>query len=112
MKRQHVHVTVESLATSVGFYSARFAVGPTVRRADYAKWMLQDPRVNYAISQRGAAPGIERLGIQVENQSELQEMYARLKRAGRPALQNGLTACCVPVGNLSADGSRCGPGLR
>ncbi len=94
MKRLHVHVGVESLAASVCFYSALFGTEPTVLKADYAKWMLQDPRMNFAISQRGAAPGIEHLGIEVENHSELHEVYARLRRAARPVVEEGPTACC------------------
>ena len=94
MKRLHVHVGVESLAASVCFYSALFGTEPTVLKADYAKWMLQDPRMNFAISQRGAAPGIEHLGIQVEDHAQLQEVYARLRRAARPVVEEGPTACC------------------
>lgn len=94
MKRFHVHLAVEDLAASIRFYSALFAAEPTVRKPDYAKWMLQDPRVNFAISQRGATPGIEHLGIQVEDQAELGEVYGRLKRAERPVLEEGETTCC------------------
>jgi catechol 2,3-dioxygenase-like lactoylglutathione lyase family enzyme len=94
MKRLHVHIAVADLATSVRFYSALFAAEPTVLKPDYAKWMLQDPRVNFAISQRGVAPGIEHLGIQVEDHAELEEVYARLKRAERPVLEEGSTTCC------------------
>ncbi len=94
MKRLHVHVAVESLAASVRFYSALFAAEPVVLKPDYAKWMLEDPRVNFAISQRGAAPGIEHLGIQVEDHTELEEVYARLQRADRPVLEEGDTTCC------------------
>jgi catechol-2,3-dioxygenase len=94
MKRVHVHVAVENLATSVSFYSALFAAEPTVLKPDYAKWMLQDPRMNFAISQRGATTGIEHLGIQVEDRAELEEVYARLKRAERPVLEEGATTCC------------------
>jgi catechol 2,3-dioxygenase-like lactoylglutathione lyase family enzyme len=72
MKRLHVHVAVENLAASVSFYSTLFAAEPTVLKPDYAKWMLQDPRVNFAISRRGASPGIEHLGIQVEDHRELE----------------------------------------
>ena len=79
---------------SIRFYSTLFAAEPTVRKVDYAKWMLEDPRVNFAISQRGAAAGIEHLGIQVEDGAELQEVYARLKRADRPVLEEGKTTCC------------------
>ncbi|MGB6486292.1 MAG: ArsI/CadI family heavy metal resistance metalloenzyme [Steroidobacteraceae bacterium] len=94
MKRMHVHVSVSDLDTSIRFYSTLFAAEPTVRKVDYAKWMLEDPRVNFAISQRTAAPGIEHLGIQVEDGAELQEVYARLRRADRPVLEEGKTTCC------------------
>jgi catechol 2,3-dioxygenase-like lactoylglutathione lyase family enzyme len=94
MKRFHVHLAVEDLAASVRFYSALFSSEPAVLKPDYAKWMLEDPRVNFAISQRGAAPGVEHLGIQVENQAELEEVYGILKRAERPVLEEGETTCC------------------
>jgi catechol 2,3-dioxygenase-like lactoylglutathione lyase family enzyme len=94
MKRFHVHLAVENLAASVRFYSALFAAEPTVLKPDYATWMLQDPRVNFAISQRGATPGIEHLGIQVEGRAELEEVYGRLTRAERPVLEEGETTCC------------------
>jgi len=74
MKRIHVHVGVEDLANAIGFYSALFATQPTAVKADYAKWMLDDPRVNFAISTRGKQPGLDHLGIQVESQDELQEV--------------------------------------
>jgi catechol 2,3-dioxygenase-like lactoylglutathione lyase family enzyme len=90
----HVHVSVADLEASIRFYSALFAAEPTVRKGDYAKWMLDDPRLNFAISQRGAKAGIEHLGIQVENPAELEEVYARLKRADRPVLEEGATTCC------------------
>lgn len=94
MKRLHVHVAVENLETSVRFYSELFAAEPMVLKTDYAKWMLEDPRVNFAISRRGARPGIQHLGIQVESRPELEEIYARLKRAERPVLDEGATTCC------------------
>jgi catechol 2,3-dioxygenase-like lactoylglutathione lyase family enzyme len=94
MKRFHVHVAVGNLAESVRFYSALLAAEPTVLKSDYAKWMLEDPRVNFAISARGATPGIEHLGIQAEDRPELEEVYARLKRAERPVLEEGHTTCC------------------
>lgn len=94
MKRLHVHVAVEDLAQSVRFYSSLFAAEPTILKGDYAKWMLDDPRVNFAISQCGGAPGIEHLGIQVETAEELQEVYGRLREAGRPVLEEGATTCC------------------
>lgn len=94
MKRFHVHVAVEDLPASVRFYSELFAAEPVVRKPDYAKWMLEDPRVNFAISQRGAHRGIEHLGIQVEDRAELREVYTRLERAEGPVLEEGATTCC------------------
>jgi catechol 2,3-dioxygenase-like lactoylglutathione lyase family enzyme len=94
MKRIHVHVGVEDLDRSIGFYSALFATQPAVVRPDYAKWMLDDPRVNFAISTRGKQPGLDHLGIQVESQSELHEVYARLRTAGGTVIEQGHTACC------------------
>ncbi len=94
MKRLHVHVGVEDLAQSIQFYSALFAAEPTVRQPDYAKWMLEDPRVNFAISTRGSTVGADHFGIQVETPEELQEVYGRLRQAGRPVLEEGATTCC------------------
>ena len=94
MKRLHVHVSVSDLAQSIRFYSELFGTTPSVRKADYARWMLEDPRVNFSISQRGATPGVEHLGIQVESRGELEEVYARLRRAERPVLEVGATTCC------------------
>jgi len=94
MKRLHVHVSVKDLATSIRFYSQLFSSQPTVRKGDYAKWMLDDPRVNFAISQRDGKPGVQHLGIQVEDRGELAEVYGRLKLAERPVLEEGETTCC------------------
>jgi catechol 2,3-dioxygenase-like lactoylglutathione lyase family enzyme len=95
MKRLHVHVAVRDLEASTRFYSALFAAEPTVVKADYAKWMLEDPRVNFAISAHdGVAPGLSHLGIQVENADELAEVYGRLQKADRPVLDEGATTCC------------------
>jgi catechol 2,3-dioxygenase-like lactoylglutathione lyase family enzyme len=95
MKRLHVHVGVADLDSSIGFYSTLFGAKPTVTKADYAKWMLEDPRVNFAISSGNhAAKGIEHLGIQVESGEELREVYGRLKAADRPVLEEGATTCC------------------
>jgi catechol 2,3-dioxygenase-like lactoylglutathione lyase family enzyme len=94
MKRLHVHVSVDDLAKSIRFYSTLFAAEPTVTKGDYAKWMLDDPRVNFAISQRGAETGVRHLGIQVEDRAELADVYARLQRADRPVLEEGATTCC------------------
>ena len=94
MKRMHVHVAVESLAQSIDFYSALFDAPPTVLNADYAKWMLEDPRVNFAISTRGRAAALDHLGIQVESKSELHAVYARLRKAGGAVVEQGETSCC------------------
>ena len=94
MKRLHVHVSVADIAQSIGFYSALFAAKPTVVQPDYAKWMLDDPRVNFAISTRGRKVGLDHLGIQVENADELQEVYARLREAGGDIIAQGQTTCC------------------
>jgi hypothetical protein len=94
MKRMHVHVAVEDITKAVGFYSALFATKPAVVKTDYAKWMLDDPRVNFAISTRGKQPGLDHLGIQVEDQGELQEVYARLQHAGGTVIEEGKTTCC------------------
>ena len=94
MKRMHVHVAVADLKHSIGFYSAVFAAQPSVVKPDYAKWMLDDPRVNFAISTHGREAGLDHLGIQVENQEELHEVYARLHNAGGNIVEQGQTACC------------------
>lgn len=95
MKRFHVHVGVESLDASIAFYSGLFGQAPSVTKGDYAKWMLDDPRINFAISQKdGAAKGVEHLGLQVEDQAELAEVYGRLMAADRPVLEEGATTCC------------------
>ena len=94
MKRLHVHVSVDDLAKSIQFYSTLFAAEPTVTKDDYAKWMLEDPRVNFAISKRGNEAGIRHLGIQVEDRAELADVYSRLQRAEAPILEEGATTCC------------------
>jgi catechol 2,3-dioxygenase-like lactoylglutathione lyase family enzyme len=94
MKRLHVHVSVKDLSASIRFYRELFSSEPTVVKDDYAKWMLEDPRVNFAISQRAKATGIEHLGIQVENRAELNEVYEHFKRAEGPVLEVGATTCC------------------
>jgi len=94
MKRMHVHVSVGDLSNAIGFYSALFAAEPAVVKPDYAKWMLDDPRVNFAISTRGRQPGLDHLGIQVESKDELDDVYARLRRAGGQVIEQGQTTCC------------------
>ena len=94
MKRMHVHVAVNDLQQSISFYSALFAAQPTVLKTDYAKWMLDDPRVNFAISARGRTPGLDHLGIQVESKDELNEVYSRLHQAGGQVIEQGQANCC------------------
>jgi hypothetical protein len=94
MKRLHVHVAVSDLSQSIGFYSALFAAQPSVVKDDYAKWMIDDPCMNFAISTRGREVGLDHLGIQVENTGELHEVYARLREAGGTVIEQGQTTCC------------------
>ena len=94
MKRLHVHVGVEDLAQSIRFYSTLFAAEPTVVKNDYAKWMLEDPRVNFAISTVSGDIGVSHLGIQTEDETELAEVYDRLSRAERPIVEAKATTCC------------------
>ena len=94
MKRMHVNLSVENLDASIAFYNSLFDCAPSVVKADYAKWMLDDPRVNFAITTRGKRKGVDHLGIQVENHAELGEVYGRLKNAGAPMIEEGATTCC------------------
>ena len=95
MKRLHVHVSVDDLGQSIRFYSTLFAAEPTVVKDDYAKWMLEDPRVNFAISKLpGRSAGVSHLGIQAEDETELAEVYGRLSRAERPVVEAKATTCC------------------
>ena len=94
MKRVHVHVNVNDLDASVRFYSNLFAVAPSVLESDYAKWMLDDPRVNFAISQRARAAGVDHLGVQAETADELAEIGQRLAAADAIALAETGTTCC------------------
>jgi hypothetical protein len=94
VKRLHVHVNVEDIDASVKFYSTLFGGQPTVRKPDYAKWMLEDPRVNFAISGRGRRPGVDHLGIQAEADGELGEVAGRLRAAEQPLFNEGRTTCC------------------
>jgi len=94
VKRLHVNLAVADIPTSVRFYTGLFGAEPTVLKADYAKWMLDDPRVNFAIAPRGKRPGLDHLGIQAEDRAELAEVYGRLKAAEGPVLEQGDVACC------------------
>lgn len=94
MRRFHVHLHVEDLAQSIGFYSKLFAAAPVRVEQDYAKWMLDDPRLNFAISTRGNAPGIDHLGFQTDDVAGLAELKARAESADRALLDEGETTCC------------------
>jgi catechol 2,3-dioxygenase-like lactoylglutathione lyase family enzyme len=94
MKRFHVHLHVDDLAKSIGFYSKLFAAAPTRVEGDYAKWMLEDPRVNFAISTRGSQAGIDHLGFQTDDAEELAAMKARAEAADMALLDEGETTCC------------------
>ena len=94
MKRFHVHAHVEDLPASIGFYSKLFAAEPTRVEADYAKWMLDDPRINFAISTRGGKPGVDHLGIQTDTEQELVELKSHAEAADMTLLDVGETSCC------------------
>ena len=99
MKRLHLHVSVPDLAQSIQFYETLFGAPPTVVKDDYAKWMLDDPRVNLAISQRGGAPGVDHVGIQTETAAELAELSGRLKAAGAATFDEAAVTCCYAKGD-------------
>lgn len=94
MKRLHLHVSVPDLEPAIGFYSTLFGAPPSVVKDDYAKWMLEDPRVNLAISSRARAPGIDHVGVQVDSTDELAELAGRLKAAGEKTFDQEATTCC------------------
>lgn len=94
MKRFHVHAHVEDLQASVAFYSRMFDAAPTRLESDYAKWMLDDPRINFAISTRGGKPGVDHLGIQTDSEEELAELKARAQAADMSLQDEGETTCC------------------
>lgn len=94
MNRFHVHLNVTDLAASVRFYATLFAAEPTVLKDDYAKWMLEDPRVNFAISSTGRAPGVDHLGLQVDSGDELAALGKRLDAAGGTVVPEAATVCC------------------
>jgi catechol 2,3-dioxygenase-like lactoylglutathione lyase family enzyme len=94
MKRMHLHVGVADLEQAVRFYATLFGAEPSVRKVDYAKWMLDDPRVNFAISTHTAAPGLDHVGIQADTSDELAEITARLKAADAGIFEQEATTCC------------------
>jgi len=97
MKRFHVHLSVGNLAESVQFYSALFGAEPTVQKADYAKWMVEDPRINFAISTRGAQAGLNHLGFQLDSDEELKAMRDHLSRADTALTEEADAHCCYAV---------------
>lgn len=99
MKRFHLHVSVENLGQSIDFYSTLFASAPSVRQADYAKWMLEDPRVNFAISTRQQVIGVNHLGFQVDTDEELRGMHAQLQAADARLIQEDEQPCCYAQSN-------------
>lgn len=94
MKRLHIHLSVDDLDASSRFYTALFATEPTVRKPDYAKWMLEDPRVNFAISTRSAKRGLDHLGIQVESAEDLEALRQQLAQTEQAILSQPDTSCC------------------
>ncbi len=110
MNRLHVHLKVKDLDQSIAFYSALFAKEPDKREVDYAKWMLEDPRANIAISTRGAAPGIDHVGLQVDTGEELEVIASRLKLSGAGMLEEANATCCYAKSDkywaLSPDGAK------
>ena len=94
MKLIHLHVSVDDITKSISFYNTLFGAPPTVEKTDYAKWMLEDPLVNFAISQRGSKAGLDHIGIQVENNDELTEIKHRLETADMDMLMQEGTTCC------------------
>lgn len=101
MNRLHLHIGVENLDRSVAFYTTLFGAEPSVLKPDYAKWMLEDPRVNLAISERGRAGGVDHVGIQAETAEELAAIAARLKSAGETTFDQTATTCCYAKSDKS-----------
>jgi catechol 2,3-dioxygenase-like lactoylglutathione lyase family enzyme len=101
MKRLHIHVGVENIEESVRFYSALFGAEPVKTKADYAKWLLDDPHVNFAISTRANVKGIDHLGIQVDDETELTALRGRIEAANLPAIDEGETVCCYAKSDKS-----------
>lgn len=99
MKRFHVHVSVDDLASSIRFYSKLFGHDPTVIKDDYAKWLVEDPRVNFAISHRGATAGVNHLGIQTDSEAELETLHGQLEKADIAAQSEQEISCCYARSN-------------
>src|SRR5689334_6066896 len=101
MKRLHLHVSVPDIGPAIAFYSTLFDAPPSVVKDDYAKWMLEDPRVNLAISSRARAAGIDHVGVQVDSTEELAELAGRLKAAGATTFDQAATTCCYAMSDKS-----------
>lgn len=101
MKRMHIHVGVDDIAESVKFYSALFGAEPAKQMPDYAKWMLEDPRVNFAISTRSGKKGLDHLGMQVDDEAELAELRQRIRQADIDLVDEGETVCCYAESDKS-----------
>jgi catechol 2,3-dioxygenase-like lactoylglutathione lyase family enzyme len=101
MKRLHIHVGVENIDESIRFYSALFGADPVKMKPDYAKWLLDDPRVNFAISTRASKKGVDHLGIQVDDKGELEDVRGRLKTADMAVFDEGETVCCYAQSDKS-----------
>ena len=101
MKRLHLHVSVPDIDQAIAFYSVLFDAAPSVVKSDYAKWMLEDPRVNLDISSRARATGIDHVGIQVDSAAELGELAGRLKAAGAQTIDQEATTCCYAQSDKS-----------
>jgi len=101
MKRMHVHVGVKNIDEAVTFYSALFGAEPNKKMPDYAKWMLDDPKLNFAVSTRSGKEGVDHLGIQVENEAELSEMRKRISQAEIDVIDEGETVCCYAESDKS-----------
>ncbi|MER2512006.1 MAG: ArsI/CadI family heavy metal resistance metalloenzyme [Nitrosomonas ureae] len=99
MKRFHVHIAVDNLQDNIRFYSALFGIEPSVSKPDYAKWMLDDPYINFALSARGVKPGLDHVGIQVDSEDALTEMNQRLMQADLPAAEQRNAQCCYASSN-------------
>lgn len=97
MKRLHVSIAVDDLAASINFYTSLFGAPPTREEPDYAKWMLDDPRVNFALSARNRGQGLDHLGIQVDTEEELAEVASRAKAAGESTFEQSDTTCCYAL---------------
>lgn len=99
MKRFHVHVAVKDLNQSINFYSALFGAAPSVTKDDYAKWMLEDPRLNFAISTRSGKAGVDHLGVQVDSDTELIQVASQLRNASPDVIAEKDSACCYAAGD-------------